>query len=175
MTLIVLFAKCAKNDLDDFVSIPDDAFLNALIELGIDSNKDGVISPAEAEVISYLNVSGEFLSEECCTIGNISDLTGIEAFINLDTLICSYNQIISLDLVNNPSISRLDCGNTFIEKLDLSNNQEMQIPQWARGLYLDTIPSLYEVCVWTLPFPPEGLDIDTTGSPNIYFATECDK
>jgi hypothetical protein len=38
---------------------------------------------------------------------------------------------------------------------------------------LDNMPTLLEVCVWEMPFPPEGVEIDTTGSPNIYFTTEC--
>jgi hypothetical protein len=36
------------------------------------------------------------------------------------------------------------------------------------------MPALQQVCVWTMPFPPEGIEIDTTGSTNIYFSTECD-
>ena len=32
---------------------------------------------------------------------------------------------------------------------------------------------MYEVCVWEMPFPPEGFELDSTGSPNVYFTTEC--
>jgi hypothetical protein len=36
------------------------------------------------------------------------------------------------------------------------------------------MPSLHEVCVWEMPFPPlEGLKLEKTGSPNVYFTTEC--
>jgi rhodanese-related sulfurtransferase len=35
------------------------------------------------------------------------------------------------------------------------------------------MPTLFEVCVWVTPFPPEGLEILSTGSPNVYFTTEC--
>jgi len=38
-----------------------------------------------------------------------------------------------------------------------------------------TMPSLFKVCVWTTPFPPEGVDVDTTGSPNVYFTIDCSK
>ena len=36
------------------------------------------------------------------------------------------------------------------------------------------MPSLYEVCVWVMPFPPENAvgTVDTTGSPNVYFTTD---
>jgi hypothetical protein len=38
------------------------------------------------------------------------------------------------------------------------------------------MPNLEEVCVWTLPFPgppPDNLNVNTTGSPNIYFTMDC--
>ncbi len=35
------------------------------------------------------------------------------------------------------------------------------------------MPMLFEVCVWELPFPPEGVEIDTTDSPNVCFETDC--
>ena len=63
------------------VNIPDTAFLHTLIEEGIDTNEDGLISNAEAEVILSLDVSER----------GISEMKGIEAFINLDTLICNNN------------------------------------------------------------------------------------
>jgi len=33
--------------------------------------------------------------------------------------------------------------------------------------------TLGQVCVWTMPFPPAGVIIETTGSPNLNFTTEC--
>jgi hypothetical protein len=40
-------------------------------------------------------------------------------------------------------------------------------------LTLASMPSLYKVCVWTMPFPPTGVAVDTTGSPNVYFTMNC--
>jgi len=37
------------------------------------------------------------------------------------------------------------------------------------------MPSLYKVCVWEMPFPPAGVEVDTSGSPNVYFTTDCSK
>lgn len=72
------------------VSIPDTAFLAALIEEGVDTNKDSLISYEEAEAVTELNISGESYK-----MGNISDMTGIEAFVNnsrsfLNVVFCSY-------------------------------------------------------------------------------------
>lgn len=38
------------------VSIPDTAFYNALIAIGVDTNNDGLISYEEAEAITNLNI-----------------------------------------------------------------------------------------------------------------------
>jgi len=35
------------------------------------------------------------------------------------------------------------------------------------------MPTLFKVCVWEMPFPPSGISIDTTNSPNVYFTTDC--
>ena len=74
---VVILSQCEKENPQ--VTIPNNNFLNALIELGVDTNGDGIISPDEAEVITSLNVSED----------SISNLTGIEAFVNLKQLDCS--------------------------------------------------------------------------------------
>ena len=94
---VVLLSQCEKDEPQ--VTITDENFLNTLIELGIDKNGDGKISSAEAKAVTSLDVSGE----------SISDLTGIELFVNLVTLICSANQLTSLDVSNNTVLEILDC------------------------------------------------------------------
>ncbi|MCP4312343.1 MAG: T9SS type A sorting domain-containing protein [Bacteroidetes bacterium] len=94
------------------VNIPNANFLAALIEKGIDTNEDGLISTTEAEVATYLDVSAK----------NISDMTGIESFINLDTLVCHNNQLTSLDVSNNIALESLICFTNRLTSLDVSNN-----------------------------------------------------
>ena len=94
------------------VEIPDTAFLYALINEGVDTNGDSLISYTEAEVITYLQVDDE----------DISDMTGIESFINLDTLYCSWNELTSLDLSNCTALKTLDCMYNQLISLDVSNN-----------------------------------------------------
>jgi len=63
----------------------------------------------------------------------------------------------------------LECGGCKLTSLDISNNTSL------RKLQLKDMPSLYKVCVWEIPFPPVGVKVDTTGSPNVYFTTDCSK
>jgi len=71
--------------------------LKALIEQGVDANGDVIISPFEAKDILSINVVAY----------GISVLTGIEAFVNLDTLDCYGNQLSHLDISNNPSLEEI--------------------------------------------------------------------
>lgn len=87
------------------VHIPDEAFLYALLELGVDTDGNTIISYEEAEVVSSLDFSRNHqdipLSPLCIGKSDgIINLTGIEAFINLDTLICSFN------FMCNPNLSK---------------------------------------------------------------------
>ena len=141
---VVLLCHCRKEIEPNIVNIPDDNFLNALIELGVDTNGDGIISPAEAEVVTNLNIGGD----------SIANMTGIEAFTNLD-------------VSENKALKKLRCIENFLTSLDVSKNTALSI------LLLNDMPSLNKVCVWEMPFPPAGVTVDSTGSPNVYFTTDC--
>jgi len=229
--------ECGAN----FVNIPDTAFLHALIDEGVDTNGDSLISYREAEAVKSLWVYNK----------EISDLTGIEAFVNLDTLscqgnsltnldvshntmltvlgcgenqlssldisnntsltllicqqnqlttldvshnttlthlwcwgnqlsaldissntflkelLCENNQLSSLDISNNTGLIKLWCGENQLSRLDISNNPEIE------SLRIRDMPTLIWVCVWTMPFPPEGVEMDTTGSPDVILTTDC--
>ncbi|HEX9980759.1 MAG TPA: hypothetical protein VGB50_09375 [Flavobacterium sp.] len=58
------------------VSVPDPNFLAALIEDGVDTNANGSIEVLEAISVYDLDVHNE----------NITDITGIQAFINVAML-----------------------------------------------------------------------------------------
>jgi len=53
---------------------------------------------------------------------NISDLTGIEDFLDLEILECGGNQLTSLDLDNNNQLIHLACSHNQLISLDVSNN-----------------------------------------------------
>ncbi len=109
-----IHAQCTDN-----VYIPDARFKAILIDNSdINSNNDDQISCAEAAAFNdQIIVYNE----------GVSDLTGIEAFVNLQTLYCSYNDISSLDISSNTELINLYCSGNDITTLDMSNNANLQV------------------------------------------------
>ena len=97
---ICLFTQCDKIHPEDPIDIPDQTFLTALIDERVDANGDGSISYEEAGCINLINVEYR----------DISNLTGIEAFINPDTLICEGNQLANLDISYNSALNFILLG-----------------------------------------------------------------
>ena len=94
------------------VDIPDEKFLQALIEDGVDTDGDGIIQIAEAEEVTELIVQRE----------EIGNLEGIQAFVNLTKLECGYNNLTEIDLSSNLKLKELGCQGNTLAEIDLSNN-----------------------------------------------------
>ena len=103
------------------VNIPDANFKAALVNnSSINTNMDAEIQVSEASVfnggislVTYTEANGT-------TSGlNITDLTGIEAFVALDSLNCSFNQISGLDVSSNIALTYLNCsGNQLTVRME---------------------------------------------------------
>ena len=110
-------------------NIPDAAFETRLINLGIDSGpNDGLVDNAAACPLTFLSVSNY----------NISDLTGIEAFIALKRLWCSGNQLTTFDVSQNTALTELVCHNNQLTSLDVSQNTALTI-LWCHDNQLTTL------------------------------------
>jgi len=95
------------------VNIPDANFKAALLaDTLINTNQDGEIQLSEALVTDTIDVNNK----------NISDLTGIEAFINITELSCSKNNLTILDLSNNTALTKLYCSINDLNSINLNNN-----------------------------------------------------
>ena len=105
--LLSIFVADAQN-----TSIPDSNFEQALISLFLDTVADGQVLTSNINTVTFLNVSNK----------NITDLTGIQGFVLLDSLECSINQLTSLDLSQNTALTRLWCSTNAITSLDLTQN-----------------------------------------------------
>lgn len=222
MLLSILVRECDKSPEEIEVTIPDQALLDALIARGIDSNGDGMISYPEAEDTETIVLPPS----------GISDLTGLEAFVNLESLTITLNPLEGIDLSSNSKMKHLDitscelkeldinnnhkletliCGRNMLTELDLSNNQGLTIlivnnnqltsldlspvislntmiscgnqltyldiskQSQLTKIGVDNMPMLTDVCVWTLPFPPEGVTVLQDYSPNIQYTTSCSR
>ena len=85
------------------IVIKDANFKAALLAIvGIDANKNGKISPAEAQAVTGFSVAGK----------EIATLEGIEAFTNLESLDANDNKLTTVNL----------SGLTHLKKLNLTNN-----------------------------------------------------
>jgi hypothetical protein len=132
----ILATTTAFNINAQNVIIPDANFKTCLLSpfFNIDTNADGEIQASEA--IAY---TGQI----DCNSANISDVTGLEAFINItgldlhtnnltaidvsqNTAItyfnCDGNQLLSIDISNNTALTSINCQNNQLASLDVSNN-----------------------------------------------------
>ena len=99
------------------VTIPDANFKAVLVgNTAINTNGDTEIQCSEATA---------FTGEIYAYNESISDLTGIEAFVNLTILYCGTNLLTSLDVSNNLALEELYCLSNNITNLDVSANTNL--------------------------------------------------
>lgn len=123
--LLLLFTTAIGLSNAQNVEISDTAFLYALIDAGVDTSGDGLISNAEAELVISLDVSER----------GIVDMTGIEAFIMLDSLDCRKNAITSLDLSMNEMLTVVNCTQNDLTSLNVLNNTLLEwLHCWSNEL-----------------------------------------
>jgi len=102
---------------DQIITIPDIAFKTYLIEnTQINTNGDNEVQLSEAIA---------FDGTIDCSNKNISDLTGIEAFVNLTELYCYKNNLIYLNVSQNINLTKLNCRTNKLTTLDVSNNTKL--------------------------------------------------
>lgn len=126
LTIILLLAFFFSNS--QIVDILDANFKNALVnticvdsnedgipDINVDTNNDGEIQVSEAEAVFALYVEWS----------NIISLEGMQSFINIEILVCSNNQITSLDLTQNINLYALNCFENQITSLDFTYNPDL--------------------------------------------------
>ncbi len=122
---ILCFISLSTYTQAQTTAIPDTLFEQRLIALGIDSDGlvNGQILNIDAASVATLDIHGRA----------ITDLTGIDAFINLDTLLCAGNRLTSLDVSSNIALKYLDCGynnsgssTSSFSSLNVSNNANLE-------------------------------------------------
>lgn len=93
--------------------VPDAAFRAVLTQF--DKDNDGIVSRAEADAVTELNLEWDWSSVQ------ISDLQGIGFFTELQVLNASWQNLNAVDLSKNTKLKRINLEFNFIKNLDLSN------------------------------------------------------
>ncbi len=130
--LLLLFTVLVNAQI---VNIPDANFKNRLVnticvdtnndstyDADADTNNDGEIQVSEAFSITRLNVSGIYNGVLIVPSLQISNMLGIESFVNLQYLNCNYNQLTNLDVSINLELTYLECSNNLLNSLTTFNN-----------------------------------------------------
>jgi hypothetical protein len=121
------------------VNIPDANFKAYLVgNTAINTSLDNEIQVGEAATFNGMIT---------CSSLNISDLTGIETFTNLTSLVCPNNPLTTIDVSNNPALYSLNLDNTPLTTLDVSNNTALATLQCSNNqltaLDVSNNPALY--------------------------------
>ncbi len=96
--------------------IPDINFENALISLGIDMGApDGKVPTANIISVKDLNISFK----------GVTNLTGLEGFVNLKNFYCNNNFFTSFDFSKNTFLEYLNCSSSLLTSLDVSKNLKL--------------------------------------------------
>lgn len=112
--LLFILIVCSINLIHaQNVNIPDANFKNYLLSnSAINTNGDGQIQVSEAIA---------FNGSIYCGNKNISNLTGIEAFVNITELFCFSNQLTTLNVSQNTALTYLTCSGNQLTSLNVKN------------------------------------------------------
>ncbi|WP_179008680.1 T9SS type A sorting domain-containing protein [Winogradskyella forsetii] len=138
--------------------IPDDNFEQFLIDAGYDDVLDDYVVTANINIVTELIIGNR----------NISDLTGIEDFTALTDLMCSQNQLFTLDVSQNINLNWLSCNNNLIDgTLDLSQNTAL-IQFACTNNSIDTVVLPPTATLVNIDFGNNELtSIDTSQNPSL--------
>lgn len=125
--------------------IDNKAFITAVGEqVEWTKNVDGTVSLTPENLAAIENVRSLDVSEK-----NLSDLSGIEYFVNLRSLDCQKNQLASLDVSNLTKLTDLTCNDNQLASLDVSSLTELSI-LYCQYNRLTTLDVSQNTALWNL-------------------------
>ena len=155
-TLLFTLILCLSffNIKAQFVNIPDSNFKNHVLWTVPHPTSTKDITYAEAAAYTgAINVDYDY----------ITSIVGIEAFVNLTSLSCNGDDILSMDLSHNQELTYLSFSSVH-SAVDLSNHPKLQylygLNNWnLYGLNLNNDTSLIHIEISYAPFT--GIDLST--------------
>ena len=110
---VFCFASCSKIEIEEIV-VNNKKMRERLIFM-YDTNKDGILSKAEALKVTMIDVNWSDEPIDC-----------LENFPNLEALFITNCECESIDLSKNAKLTNLTCWYNKLKTLDLTNNPELQ-------------------------------------------------
>ena len=137
ISLLLTGTLCSQS-----VDIPDTAFLEALVDLGVDTSNDGNISQEEALRVVSLELNSR----------GISDLRGLEFFTNLKYLSANENKLGFLDVSANTKLETIFCLQNSMDTLILGELPALSILNCSENnlslLDVSGCPQIYNLSCW---------------------------
>lgn len=106
---------------DDFVAVPDNVFEQKLIDKGLDNTLDNHVLRTNIQNVTELNLS--------TLNGNpkITNLKGLEAFVNLRNLYISNNDVSNVDISDNENLIEFHAQSCNISALQLPASPDLKL------------------------------------------------
>lgn len=148
LLIFFIFLVYLQNVIAQFTLIPDSNFEQALIDLGIDSDNtiNGQLLTIDAENALSIDAIGY----------NITDLTGIEDFINLQAIDVSVNSLATLDFSENTNLIDIYAEYNPLESINVTQNSLLE------NLFIGSSDP-------SEPIIPLNVDtVDLSGNPNLF-------
>jgi hypothetical protein len=122
--IIVIFCFFVPRPCNgQLIYIPDDNFEQKLIDLGYDDELNDLVFQSNISSIQSLNISWDGVDDT----HKINDITGIEAFLSLKTLIADNNNInVDFDLSSLTELEHLSLKNNAISNLNVQQNTKLK-------------------------------------------------
>lgn len=149
--ILVVFLTNGKS-MAQITVIPDYRFEQALLDLGIDSDLtvNGHILNSDALLVTELIITPTSLTNYPYPAADIYDgmihnLTGLEAFVNLEKLVLNVTMVDNLNVNNLVNLKHLNVVDNMLTSIDVSNNSNLEyikISDYGDALPMNSIIAL---------------------------------
>lgn len=150
LAVVLLCTGCSKSDEnesltgypemsepDDVCSAMDDIEFMKYCYDNFDVNKDGKVSPIEAQAVTTIGF-GNSTTNINGVLTKVKSLKGIQYFTNLTSLECNCCIIKSLDVSKNLKLASLKCNSCGLKDLDVSKNKNLTHLECGNLLIIDS-------------------------------------
>lgn len=142
--------------------IDNKAFIEAVGEQVAWTKNDGTVSLTPENLAAIEKVTSLTVSDK-----SLSDLSGIEYFVNLISLDCQKNQLASLDVSNLTKLTALTCNDNQLTSLNVSSLTKLSI-LYCQNNQLTTLDVSQNTALWNLNCSNNRLsELDVANNPKL--------